>query len=83
MLATALAVPLWFELLATVVYAISGSLSAVRARYDIFGTVCMAIVVGLLGGVLRLIHQVCDRVVQRLQRFIKARAVRQIALCLR
>lgn len=53
MLATALAVPLWFELLATIVYAISGSLSAVRARYDIFGTVCMAIVVGLLGGVLR------------------------------
>lgn len=37
----------------------------------------------LLCGVLRLIHQVCDRVVQRLQRFIKARAVRQIALCLR
>ena len=37
----------------------------------------------LLGGVLRLIHQVRDRVVQRLQRLIEACAVRQIALCLR
>lgn len=53
MLETALAVPLWFELLATVVYAISGSLSAVQARYDIFGTVCMAVTMGLLGGVVR------------------------------
>lgn len=53
MLETALAVPLWFELLATVVYATSGSMSAVRARYDIFGTVCMAVTVGLLGGIIR------------------------------
>ena len=53
MLETALAVPLWFELLATVVYAISGSMSAVRARYDIFGTVTLAVTVGLLGGIIR------------------------------
>ncbi len=53
MLESALAVPLWFELLATVVYAISGGMSAVRARYDIFGTVSMAVTVGLLGGVVR------------------------------
>ena len=37
----------------------------------------------LLGGVLRLIHQVRDRVVQRLQRLIEACAVRQITLRLR
>lgn len=53
MLEVALAIPLWFELLATVVYGISGAMSAVKARYDLFGTVCMAVIVGLLGGMLR------------------------------
>ena len=53
MLETALAIPYWLELAATIAGAVFGALSAVRARYDIFGVCCIAIVVGLAGGITR------------------------------
>lgn len=53
MLEVALAIPFWLELAATIAGAIFGALSAVKAEYDIFGTCCIAIVVGLSGGMLR------------------------------
>ncbi len=53
MLEVALTIPYWLELAATVSGAIFGAMSAVRARYDIFGVCCIAIVVGLAGGMLR------------------------------
>ena len=53
MLETALAIPYWLELAATIAGAVFGALSAVRARYDIFGVCCIAIVVGLAGGIMR------------------------------
>ena len=53
MLETVLYIPFWFELTATIVYAVSGAMSASRAQYDILGTIVMAIIVGLFGGVLR------------------------------
>lgn len=48
-----LPVPFWLELAAALTGGISGAMSAVRARYDIFGTVCIACTCGLLGGVIR------------------------------
>ena len=42
MLETALAIPYWLELAATIAGAVFGALSAVRARYDIFGVCCIA-----------------------------------------
>lgn len=53
MLEVALAIPYWLELTATVFCAISGAMAAVRARYDVFGVVCLAIVTGLAGGMIR------------------------------
>ena len=53
MLESVLAIPFWLELAACLAGSISGAMSAVRARYDLFGTVCLSIVVGLFGGVLR------------------------------
>lgn len=53
MLESALTIPFWLELAATVAGALFGALSAVRARYDIFGVSCIAIVVGLSGGMVR------------------------------
>ena len=53
MLETVLPVPFWLELAAALTGGISGAMSAVRARYDIFGTVCIACTCGLLGGVIR------------------------------
>ena len=53
MLEVALTIPYWLELAATVSGAIFGAMSAVRARYDIFGVCCISIVVGLAGGMLR------------------------------
>jgi len=46
-------VPFWFELIAIVTGAISGSMSASRARYDFFGTIIIGITMGLSGGMLR------------------------------
>ena len=48
-----LPIPFWLELAAALTGGISGAMSAVRARYDIFGTVCIACTCGLLGGVIR------------------------------
>lgn len=48
-----LAVPFWLELAAALTGGLAGAMSAVRARYDIFGTVCIACTCGLLGGVIR------------------------------
>lgn len=53
MLEIVLPVPFWLELAAALTGGISGAMSAVRARYDIFGTVCIACTCGLLGGVIR------------------------------
>ena len=53
MLEVVLAIPFWFEMLATITGAISGSMSASRAQYDLFGTMIIAIIMGLFGGILR------------------------------
>lgn len=53
MLDTVLAIPFWLELVATISGATFGALSAVRERYDIFGVVCIAIITGLAGGIIR------------------------------
>lgn len=53
MLDTVLTVPYWLELAAALTGGIAGAMSAVKARYDIFGTVCIACTTGLLGGVIR------------------------------
>jgi uncharacterized membrane protein YeiH len=53
MLEVALDIPFWLELAATLSGAIFGAMSAMRAQYDLFGTCCIAIVVGLAGGMLR------------------------------
>lgn len=45
--------PFWLEFAATITGAISGGMSAVRARYDIFGTITIACVTGLGGGLIR------------------------------
>ncbi|MDR0514183.1 MAG: TRIC cation channel family protein [Coriobacteriaceae bacterium] len=53
MLEVVLTVPFWFELAAALTGGISGAMSAVRARCDIFGTVCIACTCGLFGGIMR------------------------------
>ena len=53
MLETVLYIPFWFELTATIVYAVSGAMSASRAQYDLLGTIVVATIVGLFGGVIR------------------------------
>ena len=53
MLDTGLAIPFWFELTATVTSAMTGALAATREKYDILGTIMMAIIIGLFGGVMR------------------------------
>jgi uncharacterized membrane protein YeiH len=53
MLEVVLAVPFWLELAATLTGGIAGSMSAVKARFDIFGTVCIACACGLTGGIVR------------------------------
>jgi uncharacterized membrane protein YeiH len=53
MLETVLYIPFWFELTATIVYAVSGAMSASRAQYDLLGTITMATIVGLFGGIMR------------------------------
>lgn len=53
MLETVLYIPFWFELTATIVYAVSGAMSASRAQYDLLGTIVVASIVGLFGGVMR------------------------------
>lgn len=53
MLESAIAIPFWVELLATVTGAISGSMHAVKHNYDFFGVVCLACITGLAGGIIR------------------------------
>lgn len=53
MLEVVLTVPYWLELAAALTGGLSGAMSAVRARYDLFGTVCIACVAGLAGGIIR------------------------------
>lgn len=53
MLEVVLTIPFWVELAAALTGGISGAMSAVRARYDIFGTVCIACTCGLFGGIMR------------------------------
>lgn len=52
-LETAFTLPFWFEFAATVTGGLSGGMSAVRARYDIFGTVAIACITGMGGGIIR------------------------------
>ena len=53
MLELVLTVPPWFEFLATITGAIGGAMAASRANFDILGTVVMATIMGLFGGVIR------------------------------
>lgn len=53
MLEVVLPIPFWLEMAAVLAGGLSGAMSAVRARYDIFGVVCVAILTGLAGGILR------------------------------
>lgn len=53
MLDVALTIPFWLELAAALTGGLSGAMSAVRARFDIFGVACIAIITGLAGGILR------------------------------
>ena len=53
MLEVVLTIPFWLELAAVLTGGLSGAMSAVRARYDIFGVVCIAIITGLAGGIMR------------------------------
>lgn len=53
MLELVLPIPPWFEFLATITGAIGGAMAASRASYDILGTVVMATIMGLFGGVIR------------------------------
>ena len=52
-LETAFTLPFWFEFAATVTGGLSGGMSAVRARYDIFGCVAIACITGMGGGIIR------------------------------
>lgn len=53
MLEIVLTIPFWLEMAAAVTGGLSGAMSAVRARYDIFGTVTIACTAGLFGGIMR------------------------------
>lgn len=53
MLEVVLTIPFWLEFSASLTGGLSGAMSATRARYDIFGVVCIAIITGLAGGIVR------------------------------
>ncbi len=53
MLEVVLPIPFWLELAAALTGGLSGAMSAVRARYDMFGVVCIALTAGLAGGIMR------------------------------
>lgn len=53
MLEMVLPIPFWFEMAATLSGAITGAMAASRAQYDIFGTIVIATILGLFGGVIR------------------------------
>lgn len=53
MLESVLDIPFWLELVATLTGAITGSMHAVRRRYDVCGVVCISVINGLAGGIMR------------------------------
>ncbi len=53
MLEVVLTIPFWLELAAILTGALAGAMSAVRARYDILGTIFIACIGGLAGGIIR------------------------------
>lgn len=53
MLESVLAIPFWYEMAGALTGGLAGGMTAVRAKYDIFGTVVIAIVAGLGGGIVR------------------------------
>lgn len=53
MLEVVIAIPFWFEFAAVIFSGFGGAMAAIRERFDIFGVVCIAIVTGLAGGILR------------------------------
>lgn len=52
-LEVAISMPYWLEFLAVMTGGLSGAMSAVRARYDVFGCAFIACVTGLGGGMMR------------------------------
>ncbi|MGH3266705.1 MAG: trimeric intracellular cation channel family protein, partial [Trebonia sp.] len=44
---------LWLNLIGTFVFGLSGGFAAVRARFDLFGVLVLALVVALAGGITR------------------------------
>ena len=52
-LARPLQVPLWTDLAAVVVGALAGAVTAARERFDVFGVLLLAVVMGLGGGIAR------------------------------
>ncbi|HKB91628.1 MAG TPA: TRIC cation channel family protein [Opitutaceae bacterium] len=45
--------PIWFDLGATFIFALTGALVAIRRRYDVVGLLALALISGLGGGVIR------------------------------
>lgn len=52
-LEVAISMPYWLEFLAVMTGGLSGAMSAVRARYDVFGCAFIACVTGMGGGMMR------------------------------
>lgn len=53
MLESVLAIPFWIEFASVLTGGIAGGMAAVHARYDMFGTITIACMTGLGGGILR------------------------------
>ncbi|MCD8316471.1 MAG: TRIC cation channel family protein, partial [Eggerthellaceae bacterium] len=53
MLETVISIPFWLEFAAVMTGGLSGAMTAVRARYDVFGCCVIAIATGLGGGITR------------------------------
>ncbi|GAB1487982.1 trimeric intracellular cation channel family protein [Opitutaceae bacterium] len=45
--------PIWFDLGATLLFAVTGALAAMRRGYDVVGVVALALISGVGGGILR------------------------------
>ena len=53
MLSGTFELPVWFDLAATFAFALSGALAAIKRGYDIVGTLALALVSGIGGGLIR------------------------------